>query len=198
MADVILKEFVNHNQKALIYSGQHHAFARYHQPIYDYQVRKLWRLNPSRMGNLVYNKIGDRAFNIYLHAPWGSAASETAQTLPMHGVIDQVMEQLGNKRLGFDIRGTPFGAVPDNTSYYSLGYANFTLGTYCDGYIFPGQLKEYQGATIDPLFVTVDNLQDAIDYFPNPTYKKYIKSPEDLYRRMRRDTNFKERFKDVE
>lgn len=116
MAEVVLKEFVDKNQKALIYSGQHHAFARYHQPIYDYEKKQVWRLNSTRMGNLVYNRIGDRAFNIYLHAPWASAASPNDTLRPMHGVIDAIMQKFGNKPVGFDVRGTPFGAIPDDTS----------------------------------------------------------------------------------
>ena len=44
MAHIVLAEFVAKHQKALIYSGIHHAFTRYKQPIYDFDVGKLIRL----------------------------------------------------------------------------------------------------------------------------------------------------------
>ena len=197
MADVVIKEFVERGQKALIYSGNHHAFTRYHQPIYDFENKKFIRFNTTRMGNLVYHKIGDRAFNIYLHAPWGSNTSLDMDTRPMHGVIDAVMQQLGNKSVGFDVKGSPFGAITDNQSYYSLGHARFTLDNYCDGYIFQGRLEDYEGVTVDPLSITEANLQEAIAYLPNPGFRKRVKTPEDIINGMGRSADFKRRFRDL-
>lgn len=197
MADVVIKEFVDKHQKALIYSGNHHAFTRFHQPIYDFENKKMIRFNTTRMGNLVYNKIGDRAFNIYLHAAWGSATNMDVDTRPMHGVIDAVMQVLNNRAVGFDVRGTPFGALTDNQSYYSLGYANFTLDTYCDGYIFQGKLEDSEGVTVDPLSITEANLQEAIAYLPNPAFRKRVKVPEDMLAAMRRSADMKRRFKNL-
>ena len=197
MADVVIKEFVNKGQKALIYSGNHHAFTQYHQPIYDFEKKKFIRFNTTRMGNLVFNKVGYRAFNIYLHAPWGSSTNPDVNTRPMHGVIDEVMAKLDNRRVGFDVKGSPFGAISDTTSYYSLGHANFTLDKYCDGYIFQGGFEDYEGVTVDPLFVTDTNLEEAIAYFANPAFRKRVKKPEDLITAMRRSADIKSRFKDV-
>ena len=197
MADVVIKEFVDKDEKALVYSGNHHAFTRYHQPIYDFDNKKFIRFNTTRMGNLVYNKIGDRAFNIYLHAPWASNTSFDHETRPLHGVIDAVMEQLGNKPVGFDVKGSPFGAITDDQSYYSLGHARFTLDNYCDGYIFQGRLEDYQGVTVDPLSITEANLAEAIAYLPNPAFRKRVKTPAEIINGMRRSADFKQRFKDL-
>jgi hypothetical protein len=197
MADVVIKEFVDKGQKALIYSGNHHAFTRYHQPIYDFENKRFLRFNTTRMGNLVFNKIGDRAFNIYLHAPWGSNSNLDVDTRPMHGVIDAVMQKLNNKPVGFDVRGTPFAAIADNQSYYSLGYANFTLYTYCDGYIFQGRLEDSEGVTVDPLSITEANLQEAIAYLPNAAFRKRVKKPDDLIAAMRRSADMKRRFRSL-
>lgn len=197
MADVVIEEFVDKGEKALIYSGNHHAFTRYHQPIYDFEKKKFLRFNATRMGNLVYNKIGDRAFNIYLHAPWGSNTNLDVDTRPMHGVIDAVMQKLGNQPVGFDVKGSPFGAITDNQSYYSLDHARFTFDNYCDGYIFQGRLEDYEGVTVDPLSITEANLQEAIAYLPNPGLRKRIKSPEDILAGMRRSADFKQRFRDL-
>lgn len=197
MAGVVVKEFVNKGQKALIYSGNRHAFTQYHQPIYDFEKKKFIRFNTTRMGNLVFNQIGYRAFNIYLHAPWESSTNPDVDTRPMHGVIDDVMAKLGNRRIGFDVKGSPFGAISDTASYYSLGHANFTLDTYCDGYIFQGRLEDSEGVTVDPLSITEANLQEAIAYLPNPAFRKRIKTPDDLIAAMRRSADMKRRFKDL-
>lgn len=197
MAGVVIKEFVNKGQKALVYSGNHHAFTQYHQPIYDFEKKKFIRFNTTRMGNLVFNKIGYRAFNIYLHAPWGSSMNPDVNTRPMNGVIDEVMAKLDNRRLGFDVKGSPFGKISDANSYYSLGHANFTLDKYCDGYIFQGRLQDYEGVTVDPLFVTDTNLEEAIAYLANPAFRKRVKKPEDLISAMRRSADMKSRLKNV-
>jgi len=198
MANVVLNEFVKKGQKALIYSGNHHAFTRYHQPIYDFEKKMMWRFNTTRMGNLVYHKIGDRAFNIYLHAPWGSRANANVELRPMHGVIDEVMRQFGNRPVGFDVKGSPFGALRDDQSYYSLGYADFTLDKYCDGYIFQGRLEDSEGVTVDPLSVTESNLQETIPYLPNPQFRTRVKTSEDILAAMRRSADMKRRFHNVQ
>ena len=58
MAEVIIHEFVEKGQKALVYSGIHHAFTRYKQPIY-YQG-KFIRFVEDRMGNRVRQRLGDK------------------------------------------------------------------------------------------------------------------------------------------
>ncbi|MDQ5844896.1 MAG: ChaN family lipoprotein [Acidobacteriota bacterium] len=197
MADVVMKEFVDKGEKALIYSGNHHAFTRYHQPIYDFENKRFIRFNTTRMGNLVYHKIGDRAFSIYLHAAWGSNTNSDDYTRPMQGIIDAVMQRLGNKPVGFDVKGSPFGAITDNQSYYSLGHARFTLDNYCDGYIFQGRFEDYEGVTVDPLSITEANLQEAIAYLANPAYRKRVKTPKELIEGMGQSADMKRRFKDV-
>lgn len=76
-------------------------------------------------------------------------------------------------------------------------YANSTLYTYCDGYIFQGRLEDSEGVTVDPLSITEANLQEAIAYLPNPAFRKRIKKPDDLIAAMRRSADMKRRFKDL-
>jgi hypothetical protein len=55
------------------------------------------------------------------------------------------------------VRGSPFGSLGDNESYYSPGYAQFTLDKYCDGYVFQGGLEDSKGVSVDPMFITDAN-----------------------------------------
>jgi len=162
MADVIFKEIVCKNVKALIYSGNHHAFTKYHQPLYDFDKDTLYGLNDTRMGNVIFDSLKDKVFNIYLHAAWISDKGwEENSVLPVNGVIDSIMALCNNKPVGFDVVNTPFGKLTCNNSYYAFGYPNFTLDQYCDGYVFQNSFVNYKPITMEPDFITEENLPIA-------------------------------------
>lgn len=159
MADAVIKEVINKGEKALLYSGMHHAFTRYHQPRWDFENDTLVHFVTNRMGNIIYNKVKGRAFNIFLHSPWGSDKGFNEDSvLPVDGVIDSVMHVFGDKPVGFDVAGSPFGKLPAENSYYRLGYPAFTLDMFCDGYIFQTELKNYEFVTSERDFYTDENI----------------------------------------
>lgn len=136
-AQTILDSVVAKGEKALVYSGIHHAFSEYKQPICD--GAKFVRFEDRRMGNFVFQKIGKRAITIFLHAPWYNALGyDQPFVYPADGIIDEVMGEMGPKYqgVGFDTRGTPFGKLPGETSIYKQGYSNFALEMFCDGYVY--------------------------------------------------------------
>lgn len=162
MADVIFKEIICKNEKALIYSGNHHAFTKYHQPLYDFEKDTLVGFNNTRMGNLIYDSLKTKVFNIYLHASWVSDKGwEENSILPVNGVIDSIMSIYNNKPVGFDVINSPFGKLTSNNSYYTFGYPNFTLDQYCDGYIFQNSFENYKPITMENNFITKENLHIA-------------------------------------
>ncbi len=164
MGKVVLSEFVAKNQKALIYSGLHHAFTRYHQPIYNEWKKKVDEFIDNRMGNIVYRAISDRAFTICLHHPWVSAKGWSAPNVyPVDGLIDALMHKLGPDYypVGFDTRSTPFGDLPAKTSFYRHGYEPFTLSDLCDGYIFIKPLSQFQNVRHIHGFINVGNVELA-------------------------------------
>jgi hypothetical protein len=165
MANVILKELVAKKQKALIYSGCHHAFTKYHQPLYDFEKDTLYGLNHTRMGNVIYDSVKEKTFNIYLHAGWISSQGFDSNCVrPVNGAIDEIMKQFTNKRVGFDVVGTPFGKLPATDTYYSFGYPSFTLEEFCDGYIFQCAFKDYEPITMEPEFITSTNIDRLKSY----------------------------------
>jgi hypothetical protein len=198
MAQVILSEFVQKAQKALIYSGSHHAFTRYLQPVYDFEKKKFYRFEDTRMGNVVYRKIPTKVFNIFLHSPWVTRESSDEHNYPVGGVIDRVMREFKNKSVGFDVKHSPFGDLRDPDTYYSVGYEDFKLGTFCDGYIYQRPFSEYEGCTVDPNYVTQENLQEAIQEAGGPRARKLLKLPADFLRSMKEDADMKRRFADLE
>ena len=162
MGETVLNVFVNHHQKALIYSGLHHAFTRYRQPrLRDHKVVGYW---DDRMGNIVYQAIGDRACTICLHHWWWSARNPSQEFVyPADGIIDTLFHKLGPDYypVGFDTRATPFGKLTGKSSIYHYGHPNFTLSDLCDGYIFTKPFSEYRGVHHIHGFINEGNMELA-------------------------------------
>jgi uncharacterized iron-regulated protein len=198
MAQVILKEFVAPGRKALIYSGMHHAFTRYHQPIYDFDHAKFIRFNQTRMGNIVHDKVPAKVFTIFLHSPWPTRKSSEESAYPAAGLIDRVMQDLPDKRVGFDVQGSPFGRLRDPNTYYAFGYEDFTLDAYTDGYIFQKAFSDYAGVTTDKDFITAKELPEILENFPNPQARKVLTTPALFLQAMAEDADIPSRFKRLE
>jgi hypothetical protein len=174
-AKVILDSVVAKGDKALVYSGIHHAFTEYKQPIYDGNTKRFVRFEDQRMGNYVYRAIGKRAITVYLHAPWVSAAGyESPNTYPVDGVIDALMAGLGTSAypVAFDTKGTPFGKLTANSSIYHHGYDHFTLEQFADGYVFQKPISQYRGVTPIKDFIGADNILQARLQSPNPKMRE--------------------------
>jgi len=176
-AKVILDEVVAKGEKALVYSGVHHAFTQYRQPVEPVMKDgKLTfvRFGEVRMGNYVFNAISKRAMTISLHYPWPSSAGyDEGVTYAADGYIDAVMAEIEARfrNAGFDTRGTPFGDLPGENSVYKYGYEKFTLSTFCDGYIIQGPLREYQAVTPIKDFINAGNLAVARAQMPNQKFR---------------------------
>jgi hypothetical protein len=191
MAGIIKREIIKKHHKALIYTGQHHAFTRCHEPQYDFKRKKLIRKNKKTMGNIVYRKIPERVFNICLHYPWETTVGKGIHDYPVDGAVDRVMMEFEMIRVGFDVNGSPFGNLGDSDAVYSAGRKNFVFSDFCDGYIFLKHFSNYEGCTVDPLFITEENLKEAIAYLPNASIKKKIKTRAQFLHKMKWDADFR-------
>ena len=90
-AYAIQKEVLNNGEKALIHCGIHHAFTSYYQPHYNPKKQEfIGSYEKERMGNLIKNKIGDRAITLFLHGPWDSNKEDNSRALPVDGVLDSL------------------------------------------------------------------------------------------------------------
>jgi hypothetical protein len=166
MAEVFQKEVVDKNEKALIYSGIHHAFTHYHQPMYDSGKSDSFMLFDKRLGNIIYQSYPEQAFTIFLHAPWKSKKRRSRKAVkPVHGAIDACMHAFNNRPVGFDVKGTPFGQLISCDSFYSLGYDHFTLDYFCDGYVFLKAYNEFEKVSIAKDFYTKENLKKIKAYY---------------------------------
>ncbi len=187
-ARVILDSVIAKGEKALIYSGIHHALSEYRQPAAN--KRKFIGFAEKKMGNYIYEEIGKRAITIYLHAPWPSAdASHNKNVFSADGAIDAVINKLEPKYqyAGFDLNGTPLGKLPAETSMYKFGYPGFNIEMMCDGYIIQGPMSSYKGVTPIKDFINTSNLEYARQQFPNPSFRN--SSAEDFNKDIANEAN---------
>jgi hypothetical protein len=108
------------------------------------------------------------------------------------------MAEFDGQRIGFDVKNSPFGLLQDNNIYYSLGYDDFTLGLFCDGYIYQKPISNYEGCAVDRQFVTEKNFEEAIDYLPNPRLKELLQNPQHFLSFMRSKADMKKKFGELE
>lgn len=176
-AEVILEQ-VEQGDKLLAYSGIHHAFTQYLQPRVrpEGDTAEFVEFVQDRAARYVYEAIGDRVMTVFLHAPWyGPGGYEDWPYPPAAGKVDSVMGLLGSEHypVGFDVDIGPFRELRVPHTLYAKGYEDFTLGQYCDGYIFQRPFAEYEAVTPIADFINDKNLDHARRQTVNPRYRDF-------------------------
>jgi len=167
---MVENEIIRKNEKVLILTGDVHAFTKYHFPFYDFASPNYVRFDSTYFGNLIHAKYPKKVFSILLHKPFYNYPNKKPLLIsPANGKIEQIMSLLTNQPMGFDLMNTPLGNLPDS-SYYSMGYPNFKLSDFYDGYIFLKPIKQLSSCTIDTLFLNEANWQEAFKNIPDPDW----------------------------
>jgi hypothetical protein len=150
------------------------------------------------VGNVIYQKIGKRACTVFLHSPWSSMAGyDKPDVLPVDGYIDSLIGELPNRyhRIGFDVNGSPFGQLPSETSLYKLGYDDFTLSDFCDGYIYQCSFADMEPVTTLKDFITESNLLYAQSQSGDPDAQNA--SVDYFYSEMVKSADLKSKFSSI-
>lgn len=196
-AAVVKREILARNEKILILTGTPHAVTRYAMPIFDPHAEGFYRLDTLDFGNLLYAHAPEQVFTVLLHQPFPSQMHGGAElVLPANGVIDQVVAELKNRRVGFDLVGSPLGELSD-TSYYATGHDNFQLKLLADGYIYDRPIAEYEGCALDDEFLTEANWPEAQAQFPNPEWHPRPRSLEEYWVQIRAYVDIPQRYKNL-
>ncbi len=168
---ILEKEIIKKKEKILILTGDVHAFTKYKFPYYDYTSPNFVRFDGNYFGNLIYDKYPKKVFSILLHKPFYNYPNKKPLLVsPANGKIEQIMNHLSNQPIGFDLNNTPLGNLTDS-SYYSMGYPNFRLSDFYDGYIFLKPIKKLTSCTIDSLFLNDTNWQQVSKNIPDPDWR---------------------------
>jgi len=174
-ANIISKEIVEQGEKIVVLTGSIHAYTRYKNPVFDYTADDFVRFENCYLGNLLFQRYPGRVFCISCHQSYCSPEDLNTPVSPADGAIEELMAQIGNIPLGFDVVETPMGNLPDHSAY-SMGYDHFTLGQLTDGYIFIKPLNELRKCRIDYDFLKHRTLQEVQDNFPDPEWHRVPES----------------------
>jgi hypothetical protein len=178
--NVIENEVLNKREKILALVGTPHAYTKYGSPYFLFNADTFCDYDYNWLGNRLYQKYPEKVFNIILHQPFTMKIEESYQLIsPLDGQIEELMLQNENKPVGFDLINSPLGKLRDN-SINSLCYDNFTLDQFFDGYIFLKPINELEGCTFIPDFVNEQNINRALEHFPDPDWHQKVTNLQEM------------------
>jgi hypothetical protein len=168
MAGVIDREFTRTGEKALVFCGMQHIFTRYRSRAYEKNAAAMKLAETRRAGNIVFQKMGGRAFSISLHAPWPDGTQKAGLGYPVDGAVDALIEALpeDKRSAGWDTEGTPLGALPLVHGSYAEDSPGGTLADLFDGYVVQGPIAAYTMVTPIRDFISPANAELAGREFP--------------------------------
>lgn len=167
---ILEKEILEKGEKILVLTGTPHAFTKYKSPGFGGESKDAYQ--EADLGNRLYKKYPERTFSVILHQPfWCQDIKKPGILSPANGAIEQIMNMLDDKPLGFDLGATPPGMLPDTSSYAS-GYNDFHIGQLFDGYIFLKPIDKLSGCTIDTLFFKGKTWENVQRQIPDPDWHK--------------------------
>ncbi|MDP4201819.1 MAG: ChaN family lipoprotein [Bacteroidota bacterium] len=207
-AERIESEIISKHEKALIFVGSVHAFTKFKMGVpYSTTVLSMnsddFRYkhdfiyyDDGFLGNRLLRKYPDKTFNILLHCALFSIPGEkTSDVSPANGQIEQIMKLMNYKPMGFDLGNSPIGKLHDSSTY-SQGYTNFTIGQMFDGYIFLKPFDQMTGCTVDSLFFNNRKWEDVQIQIPDPNWFA-PKSMQEFKDKIKRYVIMRQRYKDV-
>lgn len=193
-AELIRREILDKSEKILILTGTPHSFTFYRIPIYDFNANGFVRFEDRNLGQRLYQQAPDQIYCILLHQAFDSKwQGGVERVFPAQGAIDQVMAGYTDKRVGFNLRGTPFGDLIED-SYYASGYVDFRLGQLADGYVYERPLTEFEGCTLDEAFLTEANWSEAQRQFPDPDWHRRPETVAEYWSQIRRYADIPRRY----
>jgi hypothetical protein len=173
MAAEILRKFADKGEKALVYCSMTQAFTAFRDAQYAKNAAEQKLSETRRCGNIVYDRIGKRAFTILFHTIWPDSRTQRGAGYPADGTIDALIAALPEERRNacFDTAGTPMGEIPVSYIAYATDSNPRTLADVCDGYVIMGPIPGYTAVTPIPNFVNGSNEAFAVKNFPGPKPK---------------------------
>jgi hypothetical protein len=82
------------------------------------------------------------------------------------------MFKMGPHPIGFNLRPGPFGGLRIKDAVYRLGYPDFKLADFCDGWIYTKPLSTYEGVTPIHDWIDQKNIDRARMQIPDPVLRR--------------------------
>ena len=168
MAEVLLREFVDKGQKALVLTRTVHALTRLRRrphSINDQIDREIVDGRVVGCGNHVYSAIADQAATVLIHQPFTAGGEHGFFTLPADGYLDAAFAHPNKPHfpIAFDVSSGPIGRLSCSTSADGGDISQFAHGwvfletasdlegpTPLQGLIDDGNLAEARRWSLDP------------------------------------------------
>ncbi len=194
--EIIKKEIIDKNEKALIYMGHVHVFKKYRMPILKVNSDDFCDYDEGMVGNRLYKLMPGKIFNIMFHTPMFSKTQyNPAYVSPANGELENALQKINYPQIGFDLINTPIGKLSDN-SFFSFCHPDFKMEDFFDGYIFLKPFKDLTGCTFDEDFFTGKDWTYIENNFPDPDWRK-PKNLEEYKTAIKKYVDIKDRYKDV-
>lgn len=192
------REVLSVHEKILVLTGTIHAFTSYRFPYYDYTSPGFVRYENRFLGNLLYDKYGNKVVSVALHQPFFNYPNQQPTLIsPAAGKLELIMEKSQNNPIGFDLKGSHIGELHDY-SYYSMGHKDFILSDLFDGYIFLKPIRELSSCTVDYKFMDDTNWNEAVSNSPDPDWQPRPHDKEEYWRVVENFMNIEKRYADVQ
>ncbi|HEV8131029.1 MAG TPA: hypothetical protein VGQ81_07240, partial [Acidobacteriota bacterium] len=190
MGKIVEREVLRKHQKALWYSGLHHAFTQYKQPLFLFL-----KARGVRGGEYLYQRF-ERIYMIQLYLPFVNRlvlpkyfvpsifGKRLTFVYPFRGAFEQVYREY-KKPFAVDTKNSVFGDLEDTHGYYSMDrWGGLKLREMCDGYIVLCSIDEMEPVSLVPDWVTNEaELEEVKSILPPedaarmkdiPTLLKYL------------------------
>lgn len=166
MAKIISREILEKGEKALVQIGYAHTFPRYRGPVV--KGGKLVAEASPRFGYKLHEKYGERIFQVCMHQHQFSPevfmdenyAGPIVQS-DLIGLLERIFELNGNRPVGFDVQGSPFGNLRDEKIFYFAFQKYVLFSDIAQGYVFLKPLSELSKVSWIPGFIDDSNFEKA-------------------------------------
>ncbi|MCR9132941.1 MAG: hypothetical protein NXI08_10215 [bacterium] len=164
-AELLEREILSKDEKALVLVGMVHAFTKYKMPILRPGNENDCEIETDILGNMLYQKYPKRIYSVLLHSPFYNYSGRNPFMLqPAGGELEQKLRKT-DYPIGFDLNGSEFGELKDD-SFFSACSEDFRLKDIFDGYIFLAPFEELTGATFDLLFFEGRSWEETLSQMP--------------------------------
>lgn len=174
MAEVLLREFLEKNQKALVLARTGNALTRLRRRPHPVSDRIDTEIVDGRVvgcGNHVYSAIADQAATVLIHQPLTADGEHGLFALPADGYLDAAFAHSNSPSfpIAFDVSSGPIGRLPCSTSA-----DGGDLSQFAHGWVFLESAINVQGPTPLTGLFNDDNLAEARRWSLDP----YLRSSE--------------------
>ncbi len=163
MAQILSSEVLEEGEKALVLIGYNHSFTHYRLPLV--KNGEFAGERHRRFGYILYEKYGNRVFNICLHlrhfGPERLTSKSSSVKPVLHSFMERVFKMNSDKPVGFDVENSPFASLRDKGSFYFTFQKDVVFSDIAQGYIFLKPLDRLSRITWVNGFIDESNFERA-------------------------------------